>query len=155
MQNVLPTLAAGLIGFSLSACTQDTGEISRDAQPFDGIAESAEITLIGNEPFWGIDIMPASSDGASNEDGFTARYSDPENVDGTLFSVARFAGNNGAGFNGQLGGAAVQITLTPGDCNDTMSDRSYPYIATVLLGDRTLFGCAYTSDQPFTGEEMP
>ncbi len=148
MRNLSPLLTAGFAASILTACTQEAGEISRDAQPFAGIAETADITLLGNEPFWGIDIGPDGS-------GFTAVYSTPENIDGTPFEVSRFAGNNGIGFNGTLGEEAVQIALTPGACNDTMSDRSYPYTATVLLGDMTLYGCAYTSDEPFTGEEMP
>jgi len=138
-----------LAAAAVSGCTQDAGEISRDARPFDGIAQTANITVLGNEPFWAIDIDPRA------DDGFIALYSTPQNLDGTEFAVSRFAGNNGVGFNGELDGEAVQIALTPGDCSDAMTDRSYPYTATVLRGEVTLYGCAYTSDQPFIGEEMP
>ena len=132
----------------ISACTQPAGEISRDAQPFDGISEEARISLLGAEPFWGIDINPEGG-------GFRARYSTPDNIDGESFTVDRFAGNNGLGFSGELGGEAVQIALSPADCSDTMSDRTYPYAATVSVGDTMLMGCAYTSEEPFTGEETP
>lgn len=131
-----------------AACTSPAGEITRDAEPYDGIAAEASISLLGNEPFWGVDIEPQG-------DGFTARYSTPENIDGESFAVERFAGNNGIGFSGELNGEAVQIALTPGDCSDTMSDRTYPYTATVSVGQLTLRGCAYTSDEPFTGDENP
>ncbi len=144
----LSKVIASLCAMALTACAQQPGEISRDTQPFDAIAESATVSLLGNEPFWSIKIEPG-------QEGFAARYSTPENIEGTAFSVTRFAGNNGVGFSGQLDAQAVQIALTPGDCSDSMSDRSYPYTATVALGDVTLFGCGYTSDQPFAGDEMP
>ena len=132
----------------LAACSQSPGEIKRDTEPFDGIAPQAEITVLGNEPFWGLSIKPQG-------DSYTATYSNPENIEGTVFPATRFAGNNGIGFSGEMEGKAVQLALTPGACSDTMSDRSYPYTATLSIGDETLFGCAYTSDEPFTGDEAP
>lgn len=130
------------------ACAPEPGEISRDSTPFDAIAESAEVTLVGNEPFWRMEITPSAQN-------YAATYSTPETIDGIAFSLTRFAGNNGLGFTGKLEDKPVQIALTPGDCDDTMSDASYPYTATVKLGEETLYGCAYTSDQPFTGGEAP
>ena len=148
MTNPISRLALILMPFGLAACSQEAGKISRDSEPFDGVAATASIALVGNEPFWGVDIMPAG-------DGFTARYSTPENIDGLEFPVTRFAGNNGIGFNGELDGASVQIAVTPGDCSDGMSDRTYPYTTTIAMADVTLYGCGYTSDEPFTGEEAP
>lgn len=137
-------LAILVLGATLASCSQDAGEISRDSTPFDGIADTAEINLLGNEPFWGLEV----ADGQ-------ATFRTPENIEGTVFSVARFAGNNGLGVSGSMAGEPVQATITPGACNDTMSDRTYPYAATVAIGDRTLYGCGYTSDEPFTGEQEP
>lgn len=146
---LLPIPVLALSGaLMLVSCADTPGEISRDTQPFDDISATADITLLGTEPFWGIDITP---DG----EGFVARYSSPENLDGSQFAVSRFAGNNGIGFSGSLDGQAVQIALTPGQCSDGMSDRTYPYTATVALGDAVLYGCGHTSDQPFTGDEAP
>lgn len=133
---------------AVAACSQTTDGISRDTEPFNAIAESATISLLGNEPFWGLTIAPVG-------EGYKATYTSPENIDGTVFPVARFAGNNGLGFSGELDGEAVVATVTPGSCSDTMSDRDYPYTATVAMGDATLLGCGYTSDEPFTGEEAP
>jgi len=138
-----------------SGCAEPTGEITQDAQAFAAVAPSASISMLGTEPFWGLDIEPNGDD-----DGFTARYSSPEDIEGTSFPVTRFAGNNGLGFSGEFDAAgegeqAVQIALTPGECSDGMSDRSYPYTATISLGDTTLRGCGYTSDEPFTGDEAP
>lgn len=135
-------------GLLLLSCADAPGEIGRDTQPFDGISPTASITLLGTEPFWSIYITP---DG----EGFVARYTSPENLDGSQFAVSRFAGNNGIGFSGSLDGNALQIALTPGQCRDGMSDRAYPYTATVAFGDAVLYGCGHTSDQPFTGDEAP
>ncbi|BDW83543.1 membrane protein [Erythrobacter sp. Dej080120_24] len=132
----------------VASCTDTPGEISRDTKPFDDISATTHISMLGTEPFWGIDITP---DG----EGFVARYTSPEDLEGSQFAVSRFAGNNGIGFSGSLDGKALQIALTPGQCSDGMSDRTYPYTATVALGDAVLYGCGHTSDQPFTGDEAP
>lgn len=141
-----------ILGATLAACSATPGEISRDSEPFSAIASEASITALGNEPFWNLTVEPIA-DGESA--AFTATYSTPENIEGSVFPVTRFAGNNGLGLSGELDGQAVSLALTPGDCDDTMSDRNYPYTATLALGDVTLFGCAFTSDQPFTGDEAP
>lgn len=135
----------------LAACLQGGednanggGDISEDNEAYDGIAENEKITLVGNEPFWNIKI-----------DGDTAGYSTPENIDGTDFTVSRLAGNNGLSFSGELDGESVIIMVTPGACSDTMSDRDYPFTATVEIGSTMLNGCGYTDVQPFTGDESP
>lgn len=134
---------------AVSACSDDPGDISRDSEPFDGIAPTARIDVGGTEPFWGLTIT-------SYEDSYQAKYSSPELPDGKAFPMARFAGNNGLGFSGSWAGAPVTLALTPGDCSDGMSDRTYPYTATLQLDEVTLFGCAHTSDEPFKeGEVAP
>jgi uncharacterized membrane protein len=54
-----------------------------------------------------------------------------------------------------LNGEAFTATLTPGDCSDGMSDRTFPFVATIALGEETLRGCGYTTSQPFTGDAAP
>lgn len=136
------------VALAISACSQGPGEISNDTEPFSDISDTASISAIGTEPFWALEIEPQG-------DGYSASYSNPENIDGTSFEVHRFAGNNGIGFSGELDGGPLQVALTPGKCSDAMSDREYPYIATVAMKSRTLFGCAYTSEEPFSGPEAP
>lgn len=126
------------------ACTPAADTIDPNGKTFDAVAPEEVVTLTGTEPFWGMRI----ADGQ-------ARYSNPDHPEGTAFAVTRFAGNGGLGFSGTLDGAAVTITLTPGACSDGMSDRSYPYVATVALGEATLRGCGYTDRQPFTGDAAP
>jgi uncharacterized membrane protein len=134
---------------ALAGCTDTApGDISRDAEPFAQVSEDATISALGTEPFWNLEIAPA-------DDGYRATYSTPENIDGATIPVSRFAGNNGLGFSGELDGAGLQLALTPGECSDAMSDRTYPYTATILLGEDTLYGCAYTSDEPFAGDPSP
>ncbi|MEL7188331.1 MAG: hypothetical protein AAGK17_02165 [Pseudomonadota bacterium] len=120
------------IAASLAACSQPDA-ISRDAEPFNGIDQSETIIVAGTEPFWSIKIVDDE-----------AIYSAPENLDGTMFSVSRFAGNNGLGFSGELESEKLVLSVTPGDCNDGMSDEIYPYTATLVWGDETRFGCAET-----------
>ncbi len=127
----------------LVGCAQGD-PISSNAEPFAGVDENETLRLIGTEPFWGFEIA-----------GTAATYTSPDNLDGTAISVSRFAGNNGLGFSGELDGQSLQIAVTPGDCSDGMSDRSYPFTATVSLGQSTLFGCGYTDEQPFVGDEAP
>lgn len=139
-QLIAPSRAWLVIALSsvLAACSGADG-ISEGGEVFDAISAEATISLIGNEPFWGMTIAPEGI-------GYIAIYSAPDNPDGVATQVTRFAGNNGLGFSGELNDAPLQIALTPGTCSDTMSDTVYPYTATVSLGGNTLFGCAYTND---------
>lgn len=129
---------------SLAACAPTEDGIDPKGKTFDGIASDEIITLTGTEPFWAIEIK-----------GDAATYSNPEQPEGVAFTVARFAGNNGLGLTGTLFAEPVTITLTPGQCSDGMSDRAFPYVATVALGEETLRGCGYTDKQPFTGDAAP
>lgn len=148
MRTKIANLTALAQAFLIVGCAQAPEEISRDTQPFAQMAEDATVSLLGTEPFWSIEIEPANG-------GYVARYSTPENMEGDSFVVQRFAGNNGVGFNGELAGEAVQIALSPGACGDAMSDRTYPYAATLSLGSLDLRGCGYTSEEPFVGEPSP
>ena len=140
MQMRLTMLAAPAL--LLAACGQggdanvpgDTGDDSAYA----GIAEDAVINLAGTEPFWG----------GSVEGGWLT-YTTPENMDGQRLSVTRFAGRGGLSFSGVLEGQAVDLAVTPGTCSDGMSDRTYPYVATLQLGDTQRHGCAWLE-----GDEM-
>lgn len=130
----------------LAACgsAPDSAVEGLASETFDAIAPGEVVNYTGTEPFWG---------GAAG--GGMATYSTPENPDGSEFPVTRFAGNNGLGISGELDGAAFDLTITPGECSDAMSDRVYPYTATLLIGSDQRQGCAWTESQPFSGPEMP
>ena len=122
----------------LTACQQpgETGSGSTVAR-FDGIGPQETVRFTGTEPFWGGEIL-----------GTRARYTTPENPDGSAFSVTRFDGNSGAGFSGLVDGQRFDLTITEGSCSDGMSDRSYPFTATLMIGAQQRRGCAWTDRQP-------
>ncbi len=126
-----------------TACSPDAG-MNGTAETYAGVGADETVSLIGTEPFWGLTIT-----------GAQARYSTPDRVSGAQFTVSRFAGNNGLGFSGTLDDAPLTATLTPGQCSDGMSDRSYPFTATIVHAGMTMQGCGYTSAKPFTGEGAP
>lgn len=132
-------LIAGVI--LVTAC--QPGEApEEETAAYDGISPSETVTVVGNEPFWNGEIT-----------GDRMTWSTPENIDGETIGVSRFAGNNGLGFSGTLEGQPLQIAVTPGECSDGMSDRTFPFTVTVSLGDEQLSGCGYTDAQPYTGGE--
>ena len=134
MMKILPLPAAMLL---LAACQSgDTPENvpgdGDDTQPFSAIAEDAKVNFAGTEPFWGGDV-----------EGDTLRWSTPENVDGIAIDVERFAGRGGLSYTGMLEGEDFTMAITPGDCSDGMSDRTYPFVVTVTIGESLLAGCGW------------
>ena len=138
-------LPVAILAATIGACGYNGGDPKPgDVSTFDGIGEGEVITVLGTEPFWSARI-----------DGAYLTYSTPENMDGELVAIERFNGNGGLGISGELSGVPFQLAVTPGECNDGMSDRTYPYTATLALGSENLLGCAYTDIQEYSGEENP
>ncbi|WP_067682723.1 COG3650 family protein [Tsuneonella dongtanensis] len=113
-----------------------------DKAPFSAIGESETVRFTGTEPFWGGQVA-----------GTALTYSTPEQPDGTDIAVTRFAGRGGVSWTGMHGGARFALAVTPGDCSDGMSDRTYPYVATLEVAGELRSGCAWTEDSPFTGSQ--
>lgn len=129
---------------TLSACT-GRGADAQNTQAFAAIDAEETVRFVGTEPFWGGEVT-----------GTRLTYSTPENVDGATFRVERFAGNNGLSFSGKLDEVSFDLMVTPGNCSDGMSDRRFPFFATLKLGDRDpLSGCAWTDRKPFEGSQEP
>lgn len=129
----------------LAACQPAVEGAAPTEQPaFAAITPGETIRLIGTEPFWGGEIA-----------GEMLTYSTPENQSGDRITVKRFAGNSGLGFSGTLSGQPIDLAITAGTCSDGMSDRSYPYTATLRLGAEQRSGCAWTDRQGFTGPAQP
>ncbi len=142
MQPRLLPLAALI---ATAACTPgQTDGIDPEGKAFDAVAPQEAVTLLGTEPFWNLRV-----------EGGEGLWTTPDNQPGTRIALARFAGNGGLGFSGELGGKPFIATLSPGDCSDGMSDRRFPFVATIALGGETLEGCGYTTSQPFTGPQAP
>ncbi|AKH44060.1 putative membrane protein [Altererythrobacter atlanticus] len=139
-------LFISVLALSLAACNSGgdaangaPGDQS-DTQPFSGIGEDEVVYFTGTEPFWNGEV----SDGRLT-------YSTPEDMEGTVIRVDRFAGRNGVSFTGRLADQDFVLAVTPGECSDGMSDRTYPYVATLMVRGEDRAGCAYTDQQPFEG----
>lgn len=126
----------------LAGCRGEDQPKPGDMPRYAGVGEGETITAVGNEPFWQARI-----------EGSSLTWSTPENIEGETIAVTRFAGNGGLGFSGRLDGEALQLALTPGSCDDTMSERSYPFTVTVTLGTRLLEGCGYSGSKPYSGPD--
>ena len=144
MARMLATTKAILLAGLLGACSAGSNETPGEVPVFDAISDDEVITALGTEPFWSAEII-----------GTEMVYSTPENIEGRRFELTRFAGNGGLGFTGSFDGSALQFTVTPGECSDGMSDRTYPFTATMKIDEALLAGCAYTDRQSFSGEELP
>jgi len=146
------TLTALPIAFALllSACHGGTSAPgtrtfgAEDTHPFAGIGADEVVHFTGTEPFWGGQVS-----------GSSLTYTTPEDQKGATIAVSRFAGRNGVSYSGDLAGAAFVVALTPGSCSDGMSDRRYPFVATLQVKGEQREGCAWTDKQPFTGPPHP
>ena len=117
---------------------------ANDTAPYSGIAPGETIRVTGTEPFWSGDVR-----------GQSLTYSTPEDIDGATIQVERFAGRNGLALSGELEGAPFDMAITPGECSDGMSDRTYPFTVTLDVGGEQRRGCAWTDSRPFSGPERP
>jgi len=138
---------------ALAACQQGSGPANvpgnaQDNHPYDGIGDGEVLHFTGTEPFWG-----------GQAKGSVLIYTTPENPDGETITVARFAGRNGISLTGKLDGQAFGMAVTPGECSDGMSDRTYPFTVTLRIGPQgegeLRSGCAWTDKHRFTGPENP
>ena len=135
--------AEGTPAPSASAPGEAPGDTSENA-PWAGIGPDETIHFTGTEPFWGGEAGPGE-----------LTYSTPENIDGTTIAVERFAGRNGLSLSGEFEGAPFDMAITPGDCSDGMSDRTYPFTVTLQVEGEQHNGCAWTERTPFEGPEQP
>lgn len=129
-------LVALLVSTVLVTACQSAEPASSNPK-FDAIAAGDTVRFTGTEPFWGGEVAQGM-----------ARYATPDVPDGTRFAVERFAGLNGLSFSGKVEGTGFDLMVTPGACSDGMSDRRYPFTATLRIGTETREGCAWTDKKP-------
>lgn len=115
-----------------------------DHTPWSGIAKAETIRFAGTEPFW-----------SAEASGDQLIYRTPENPEGERIAITRFAGRGGVSFSGTRAAGPMTLAVTPRVCSDGMSDRRYPFIATLQIGGDVRQGCAWTDRQPATGGERP
>ena len=133
----------------LAACQSGGGGtgVPSDAdehEPFSQIALDEVLHFTGTEPFWGGEAK-----------GGTLTYETPDNASGATIAVDRFAGRGGISMAGKLDGQAFDMMVTPGNCSDGMSDRTYPYVVTLKIGSNARQGCGWTDRDPFDGPQHP
>jgi len=146
LRPLIPALAV----LALAACQSGGPDGSSipgnpdDNQPFGEIAANETLRFTGTEPFWGGEVT-----------GEKMLYKTPEQPDGQTIPVSRFAGRGGLSYSGTVDGAPLTMAVTTGLCSDGMSDRSYPFVVTLQLGDTMRTGCAWSEAHPFKGPEAP
>jgi uncharacterized membrane protein len=121
---------------------EDNGGVPGDVdshKPFTQITQNETLHVLGTEPFWSGEVR-----------GGTLNYTTPATPGGTKVAVARFGGRNGLGLSGKLADRTLDMTVTPGQCRDGMSDRRFPFTVTLKLGDEVREGCGWTDRQRFT-----
>lgn len=85
----------------------------------------------GNEPFWSVRV-----------EGETLVFSTPENQAGTVLQGRRVPSLVGVVMLGQEAGREFNLSISPGECSDGMSDNRYDHTATWIYGGTTYHGCA-------------
>jgi len=111
---------------------------SESPKAFDAISEKETLHFLGTEPFWGGETR-----------GGTLTYTTPSTPEGTRIAVKRFAGRNGLGISGALQDKSFDMTVTPATCSDGMSDRSFPFAVTLMIGGEVREGCGWTDSKRF------
>lgn len=129
---------------SSTAGPQTLDDAEAGAAAFTAIRPEETVRFLGNEPFWGGQVA-----------GTALTYSTPDIPDGTDIAVTRFAGRGGVSWSGMYSGARFALAVTPGECSDGMSDRTYPFVATLQVAGEQRSGCAWTERRPFTGAPNP
>jgi uncharacterized membrane protein len=117
---------------------------AEDTASYSGIAADDKVHFTGTEPFWGGEVSAG-----------VLTYTTPENQAGDTIAVDRFAGRHGISFSGQLGDRPFVLAVTPGQCSDGMSDRTYPFTVTLQVKGEQREGCAWTDKQGFSGPQHP
>lgn len=138
------TLTASLVACQAGKPPEGLPGNAQDTAPYAGIAADETVRFVGTEPFWGGSVSSG-----------TLIYTTPERPDGDRIAVERFAGRGGVSWTGNLRGSRFALAVTPGVCSDGMSDRTYPFVATLEVEGGQQNGCGWTEKMPFSGPENP
>lgn len=85
----------------------------------------------GNEPFWSVEAR-----------GGTLVFTTPDDQAGVALAGRRVPSLVGTVILGTGPRGEFHLGITPGQCSDGMSDRSYDHAATFSYGGMTYHGCA-------------
>lgn len=109
-----------------------------DDRAFSAIGRDETVRFVGTEPFW-----------SGEASGGALTYATPENPDGETIPADRFAGRGGLSISARLGQRNLDLMITEGRCSDGMSDRRFPFTATLRIGEEVRDGCAWTDRLPY------
>jgi len=137
------SLSAGRIGV-FALCLLASGSCGAEPEPAGapeevegarGPTDLADLVFIalGNEPFWNVRVF-------TDRLRYEALGGEPV-VFESPGSVSE-PGSGKWGWTAEAGVQAISVTIEERPCNDTMSDVSYQYAASVRFGERSLVGCA-------------
>ncbi|NVD45820.1 COG3650 family protein [Qipengyuania atrilutea] len=133
----ITTALAGV--FIITSCEDIADASGQSAEETQNVFLSEPISFTGTEPFWAGEVADS-----------TLVYKTPQIQAGQEIEVERFTGNNGVSYSGTYDGASFDLMLTQSPCSDQMSDRQYPFVATLKIGSEVRHGCAWSEDRPFT-----
>ncbi|MTJ15401.1 hypothetical protein FJR11_23140 [Anabaena sp. UHCC 0187] len=131
----------GLASISLTPATASaTANVAiKSAQNHIASSRVEEFNVVGNEPFWNINVSQKGivySWVADKIRKQTFPYVNPQAADGRPLDVLRVYRLRGGADN------MLMIQKANGFCSDGMSDKKYPYTATLILGRTVRTGCA-------------
>ena len=127
MQPFRLAFAAALVAV-LAACTPG----ARDGGKLDPALEG-DLTLLGTEPFWAVEISDTTK---------STIFTRPDFAPVTAGPPERTAQDGGARFIAGSPDGQLVMLLKKKDCSDGMSDRTYPFEASLEFGGETYRGCA-------------
>jgi uncharacterized membrane protein len=94
-------------------------------------AQTAAWHAFGNEPFWSVESR-----------GGTLVFKTPDDQAGVTLSGRRVPSLVGTVILGDGPKGEFHLGITPGECSDGMSDRTYAHASTFIYGGTTYKGCA-------------
>jgi uncharacterized membrane protein len=106
------------------------------AKDWDGYCFGFEFVVFGTEPFWAVEIAKREGyidfNDAGNEKYYHFKYNEPlREGDTTTYESVGFDGTG-----------SIKIVIKKEKCNDGMSEKAYPFSATVSLNGKMYKGCA-------------
>jgi uncharacterized membrane protein len=108
------------------------------------VSEREVLHFTGTEPFWGGQVA-----------GTALTYATPDDPNGTRLTVTRADDTDGLAFSGTLASKPFALAIVKGQCSDGMSDRTYPFTATLRIAGELRRGCAWSDAHPFAGPARP
>ncbi len=105
-----------------------SGSPSTPAEPG---SVSDSFAAFGTEPFWQVTVNGTALD-----------FDDVSTGEKRSLTATRSESGNSTVFSGDNNGTSFTLTITPGSCNDGMSDNTYPWTSTFVYGEASFSGCA-------------